>query len=79
MEKKKKFWDFIENEVNEAELENHGVIFQMDGNLHAGKKLVKRDPNTQNRNGKLFLDFLERNKSLIVLNCLENCEGVITK
>ena len=40
LEKKSKFWDFIENEVNEAELEGHGVIIQMDGNLHAGQDLI---------------------------------------
>ena len=37
------------------------------------------DPNPQNKNGKLFVDFLERNKSLIVLNCLDTCKGVITR
>ena len=44
IEKKKNFWQFIENEVIEAELENQGVMIQMDGNLHAGN-LVKNDPN----------------------------------
>ena len=38
-EKKDKFWDFIENEVNEAELEGDGLVIQMDGNLHAGKDI----------------------------------------
>jgi hypothetical protein len=78
IEKKKKFWDFIEREINEAELENHGLMIQMDGNLHAGD-LVKNDPNPQNKNGKLFMDFLARNKSLVVLNCLDGCSGVITR
>ena len=50
----------------------------MDGNLHAGD-LVKLDPNPQNRNGKLFIDFLARNNSLVVLNCLSTCKGVITR
>ena len=43
-EKKEAFWDFIENEVVEAEAKNQGVIIQMDGNLHAGNNLVKNDP-----------------------------------
>ena len=79
VEKKNKFWSFVENEIHEAELENHGIIFQMDGNLHAGPNLVKRDPNPQNRNGKIFMDFLARNKSLVVRNCLDTCKGVITR
>ena len=40
---------------------------------------AKNDPNLQNRNGKLFIEFLERNPSLIVVNALEVCEGLITK
>ena len=78
VEKKKNFWNFIENELTEAELEGHGIMIQMDGNLHAGD-LVKGDPNPQNKNGKMFRDFLNRNKSLVVLNCLETCKGVITR
>ena len=78
-EKKKQFWNFVENEIFEAEVTNHGIIFQMDGNLHAGPGLVKEDPNPINKNGKLFLDFIGRNKSLIVLNGLESCKGVITR
>ena len=53
-------------------------MIQMDGNLHAGN-LIEKDPNTQNKNGKLFMDFLSRNKSLKVLNCLNTCKGVITR
>ena len=44
-DKKDKFWEFIEQEVNQAELDEHGLIIQMDGNLHAGPELVKQDPN----------------------------------
>ena len=78
IEKKKNFWNFIENEVYEAELQNQGIMLQMDGNLHAGE-LVKNDPNIQNKNGKMFMDFLERNNSLLVLNCMDTCKGVITR
>ena len=79
LEKKIKFWNFVENEVKEAELKDNGIIFQMDGNLHAGKNLIKGDPNIENRNGKLFNDFLARNKNLVVLNSLDTCKGVITR
>ena len=77
--KKLKFWEAIEKEVNEAEIEGHGVLLQMDGNLHIGENMVQGDPNPQNRNGKLFVDFLYRNKSLIVINSLKECQGVITR
>ena len=33
----------------------------------------------KNRNGKLFIEFLERNPSLIVVNALDVCEGLITR
>ena len=67
-EKKDKFWEFVENEINLAEIQGEGIIFQMDGNLHAGDGLVKMDPNVQNRNGKLFNEFLKRNPNLTVAN-----------
>ena len=65
--------------MNEAELEGDGLIIQMDGNLHAGPDIVKTDPNKQNKNGKLFVEFLERNAQLLVVNALDLCEGVITR
>ena len=51
----------------------------MDGNLHAGSEIVKDDPNPININGKLFVEFLKRNNSLIVLNNSEGCKGLITR
>ena len=78
-EKKIIFWDFIEEEIRQAENENQGVIFQMDGNLHAGENFIKNDPNPQNQNGGLFLQFLQRNTSLVVVNSEDICEGVITR
>ena len=78
-EKKEKFWDYIEKEVAEAENENQAVIIQMDGNLHAGSDIIKNDPNPQNQNGKMFVQFLRRNTSLTVVNSLSICEGLITR
>ena len=78
-DKKEKFWEIIENEVVQAESEHHGVIIQIDGNLHAGDKLLKDDPNPQNQNGKLFMDFLKRNCTLSVVNSMDICEGLITR
>ena len=78
-EKKDKFWEFLEEETNQAELEGDGLVIQMDGNVHAGPALIKGDPNNQNGNGLLFCEFLERNPELIVVNSLELCEGLITR
>ena len=78
-EKKEHFWEFIEEEAVTAELQGHGLIIQMDGNLHAGPELIKTDPNLQNQNGKLFMQFLDKNPFLVVANKLNICEGVITR
>ena len=51
----------------------------MDGNLHAGPKLVPKDPNLQNQNGKLFEDFIERNPFLSIGNNMDSCTGDITR
>ena len=79
IEKKQKFWDFIEKEANQAELEWDCLLIQMDGNLHAGNEIIKGDPNAQKKNGKLFAELLERNRYLIVVNNLDICEGLITR
>ena len=78
-EKKESFWEFLEDEANKAEMEDHGLIIQMDGNLHAGPELIKEDPNPQNTNGKLFMEFLKRNPFLTVGNSLNICQGMITR
>ena len=41
-ERKLKIWTFIEEELKKADIEGHGVIVQMDGNLHAGKGLLDK-------------------------------------
>ena len=42
------------------------------------KKFVPNDPRTQNRNGKLFEQFLQKNPHLSVANALSFCDGGIT-
>ena len=78
-EKKSKFWEFIEEEICQAENDNQGLIIQMDGNLHGGQELIKDDPNPQNQNGKLFMELLQRNPGLVVVNSESICEGLITR
>ena len=78
-EKKEKFWEFLEEETNKVDVENQGLIVQMDGNCHVGNNIIKNDPNNQNNNGRLLVEFLKRNPSLILANNLNICEGSITR
>ena len=54
-DKKNNYWALMDREVTEAEELGHGLVIQIDGNLHAGPKVVKDDPVSQCRNGKIFL------------------------
>ena len=56
-----------------------GFVLHFDGNLWAGKDIIPGDPRPQNRNGKLFQEFLARNSHLTVVNSLSICEGIITR
>ena len=67
-EKKDAFWEYLDNEVSFARISGSGLIIHFDGNLCAGKNIIPDDPRPQNRNGKLFEDFLSRNPNLTVLN-----------
>ena len=78
-DKKEAFWKYMEEEVNEATNSESGLILQFDGNLWAGEEIIPNDPRPQNRNGKLFQHFLERNPHLTVVNSLSLCEGLITR
>ena len=79
LERKQKFWDYIEREVINAIETGSGFILQMDSNAHLGKDYIKNDPNDQNLNGKLFCEFLERMPHLSVINSLPLCNGTITR
>ena len=50
-----------------------------DGNLWAGKDIIPGDPRPQNRNGKMFQEFLKRNSHLTVVNSLPLCDGLIIR
>ena len=70
VEKKEAFWNFIEEEVESAWNSGSGFILQFDGNLWAGPELIPGDPRKQNKNGKLFQEFLDRNPNMHVVNAL---------
>ena len=77
-ENKEAFWKYMDDEVIEASNTESGLVIQFDGNLWAGSGIIPNDPRPQNRNGKLFQQFLERNPHLTVVNSLPICEGLIT-
>ena len=79
IEKKNNFWKYLDEEVLNAKYNGSGLIIQMDGNLWAGSQIIPNDPRQQNRNGKLFEEFLSRNSHLCVVNALDLCEGVISR
>ena len=66
IERKEAFWTFLDEEVMEADHKETGLILHMDGNLWAGKDIIPNDTRPQNRNGKLFKDFIDRHPHL---NC----------
>ena len=79
LERKQQFWKFIEEEAICAQNSGSGFIMQFDGNLWAGPKIVPGDPRPQNKNGKLFEEFLGRQKQLTAVNSLPICEGLVTR
>ena len=79
MDRKRKFWDFIEREVRNAGEAGAGLIIQMDSNSHLGKDVIENDVNDQNLNGKLFCEFMERMPHLSITIALSLCEGSITR
>ena len=77
--RKEKFWNYLETEVHSAQEEEVGLIIEIDSNAWAGRSVIPGDTNKQNNNGKLLLNFLERNKNITLVNALPICQGVITR
>ena len=78
-EKKENFWRYLDEDVIQSDMAGTGFILQFDGNLWAGNKIIPEDPRPQNRNGRMFQEFLERHPHLTVINSLEICDGLITR
>ena len=66
LDKKKAFWNHLDDEVTTAWNGGSGFILHFDGNLWAGPKIIPGDPRQQNKNGKMFEEFLSRNPNLPV-------------
>ena len=79
IERKEAFWAYLDEEVQFADQSESGFVLHFDGNLWAGKNIIPGDPRLQNRNGKMFQNFLERHPHLTVVNSLKLCEGLITR
>ena len=51
----------------------------MDSNAWLGDKIIPGDRNNINNNGKMFLNFLDQNQNITLVNSLPLCEGLITR
>ena len=79
LDRKDAFWTYLDEEVDLAEQNETGFVLQFDGNLWAGSQMIPGDPRQQNKNGKMFQEFLEQHPHLTVVNSLPPCEGLITR
>jgi hypothetical protein len=79
VERKQKFWDFLELEVRKAEQDGAGFILQMDSNCNFGQDIIENDINEQNQNGRFFENFTDRVPQLSLINSLPLCDGLITR
>ena len=77
--RKEKFWEYLDREVENASNSGAAFVLQMDGNLWAGKNIIKNDPKEQNQNGKYFEKFLQKHSHLTVVNALSICTGLFTR
>ena len=76
---KEQFWQYLQDEVNISINEGVGCLIMLDANCWLGNKIIPGDPHCQNRNGKLFYDFLNNNGNLSLLNNQKFCQGKITR
>ena len=78
-ERKQKLWEYLDQEITEAENKGQGLVIQIDANAYLGSDIIPNDPNDPNGTGNLFREFLKRNPAITVVNSLQLCKGVITR
>ena len=79
LEKKYRFWEYLDKMADMAWKEGKGFYLQGDLNAWLGSDIISGDPNIQNENGKVFHNFLKRHPQLNVVNSLPVCQGLITR
>ena len=58
-ERKLKFWNYLDQDIEIAKEENIGIVIQIDSNAWVGNKIIPNDPNPQNSHRKLLQLFLD--------------------
>ena len=79
IDKKSKFWAYLDKMVDDAWKEGKGFYLQGDLNAWLGPTYISGDPNNQNENGRLFQSFLNRHKQLIVCDFLTSLSRSINQ
>ena len=77
-EQREPFFRVLEEEVIRANLAGKSIVIEADFNSKLGREHIPNDPHTQDRNGKLLSELIQRN-NLTVANGLMICEGTITR
>ena len=77
IDKKEKFWKYLDDEYLRAKNAGNGFVLQGDLNSWLGPNIIPGDTKPQNQNGKLFAQFVKQNQ-LIVVNSLPICSGTTT-
>ena len=72
------FWQELEGEVIRAKNEGCYIIIEMDANAKVGRNIIKQDRHDISSNGRLLIDFVER-QGLVIGNTLDICKGVVTR
>ena len=56
---------YLVEEVLRANKSGLGLVLHFDGNLWAGENIVPGDPRKQNKNGRMFEEFLTRTLTFV--------------
>ena len=72
------FFRSLDFEIKSAFLKGSMVCVELDANSKIGYENFARDPHPQSQNGKFLMKVVHEN-SLIIVNTLDICEGLITR
>ena len=79
MDKRRPFFDKLEEEIIKAKINEKSIFIEMDANSKLGEHVIKGDPHKQSNNGKMLHEIIKRN-ALVVMNGEESkCNGKITR